>query len=252
MLPRTVFFDLDNTLAVSKQAVAPDMAEALSKLIARTKVAVISGGALEQLRTQVAEKLPAGTECRNFYLLPTSGGALYAYEQGAWQQIYQEQLSPEEVTEITARVEEGARATGLVDFSHELYGQYIEARGAQVSLSALGQHAPVDAKNAWDPTREKREQLQTAIAPLLPNYDVKIGGTTTIDITKRGVNKAHGVRKFAAYSGIPVSDMLYVGDQLWPGGNDDVVKESGIRTHTVVNPDETLQLITELINAPQA
>jgi hydroxymethylpyrimidine pyrophosphatase-like HAD family hydrolase len=76
---------------------------------------------------------------------------------------------------------------------------------------------------------------------------VKIGGTTTIDVTKHGINKAYGVRQLAAHLSLPLESMLYVGDELRPGGNDDVVKLSGIPTRAVTGPDETLAVIEELL-----
>ena len=40
-------FDLDGTLAPSKQPIEPEMVETLKKLIAKRRVAVIGGGAFE-------------------------------------------------------------------------------------------------------------------------------------------------------------------------------------------------------------
>lgn len=260
-LSRVIAFDLDNTLARSKQPIEADMAALLARLLARTDVAVTSGGMLSQLTSQVADQLPADANRANLYLLPTSGAALYewrvaagsddaadsAAEGGAWQQVYEERLTDDEQAQVKAAIEESARQTGVVDFGTPAHGELIELRGAQVTLSALGQRAPVDEKVAWDPTHAKREALRAAIAPLLPEYDVKIGGSTSIDVTKRGVNKAYGIRKLSELLSIPIADMLYVGDELSPGGNDEVVKETGIPTHAVSGPDDTARLLESLL-----
>jgi HAD superfamily hydrolase (TIGR01484 family) len=246
-LPAFVFFDLDGTLAASKQPVEPGMAELLAALLARTKAAVMSGGKLEQLKAQVADRLPADARLENLYLLPTSGAALYAWRDGAWQQAYEVRMDDAELTHVAQMARQGAEASGLIDFSAPAAGERIELRGSQVTLSALGQEAGIEAKRAWDPGRVKRPALRDAIAPLLPGYDVKVGGATSIDITKSGVNKAYGIRQVSERFGIPVGSMLYIGDELSHGGNDEVVKETGIPAREVASPADTASAIRGLL-----
>ncbi len=246
-LPQAILFDLDNTLARSKQPVAKYMAVLFAKLSQATKVAVISGGKLEQLQQQVTEQLPPSADLSNIYLLPTSGGALFTYEEHAWTRVYEEEIPADEVDRIEDLIEQAVAQTGLVDLSAPSSGERIEYRGAEVSFSALGQQAEISKKEAWDPQDTKRHKLRDAIAHVLPNYDVKIGGATTIDITKHGVNKAYGVRKLSEYLEVPVSSMLYIGDALYAGGNDEVVKETSIVTHSVKDPADTALFIQHLL-----
>ena len=89
-IPSLIIFDLDQTLAESKQPLTRDMAALVADLLARTRVAVASGGAFEQFKKQVVERLPTGASVNNLSLLPTSGASLYAYENGDWKQIYEE------------------------------------------------------------------------------------------------------------------------------------------------------------------
>jgi hypothetical protein len=81
----------------------------------------------------------------------------------------------------------------------------------------------------------------------LPEFDVKTGGSTSIDVTRPGINKAYGVRKISEHLGIPIGEMLYIGDALFPGGNDAVVKETGIPTQQTSGPDETAEMIRALL-----
>jgi len=245
-LPRTVFFDLDGTLAQSKQPIEPVMADLLSRLLSRTKVAVTSGGKLQQLASQIADQMPADARRENLYFLPTSGAALFRWN-GAWQNVYEESLAQDEQERIAAAIREAAEKTGIIDFASASYGERIELRGAQVTLSALGQQAPIEEKKAWDPTHEKRQALRAAIAERLPDYDVKVGGASSVDVTKKGVNKAYGIRQFSDRFSIAIADMLYVGDELSSGGNDSVVIETGIPTHAVKDPADTARLIESLL-----
>lgn len=251
MMPRVVMFDIDKTLARSKQAIAPSMAELLAALLSRTKVAVVSGGKLEQFTKQIVDRLPESADLSSLYLLPTSGAALYVRDGREWRPVYEERLTDEEARRIEDALRQGAEETKVIDFALPAYGERIEYRGAQVTLSALGQEAPIEEKEVWDPTGEKHDRVRAAVAALLPGYDVKRGGSTSIDVTKRGVNKAFGVRKLAGHLGIPIEDMLYVGDALYPGGNDEVVKESGVRTEAVTGPEATEAVITRLLQSSE-
>lgn len=249
MIAPLIFFDLDSTLAESKQPLTAEMALLVSQLLAKTRVAVISGGALPQFLKQVVAQLPEGSYLPNLYLLPTSGAALFEYKNGEWMRIYEERLSEKEIHEIEVAMQAAIRDVGVIDPAEKTWGERIEHRGAQMSLSALGQQAPVEVKKAWDPDRKKREKLQAYLAPKLPEFLVAIGGKTTIDVTKRGIDKAYGVHQLCARLSIKESDALYVGDELRDGGNDEAVFKTEVQTKAVANPGDTEALISSLLTA---
>ncbi|MDR3546733.1 MAG: HAD-IIB family hydrolase [Candidatus Pacebacteria bacterium] len=243
MIPKLIIFDLDNTLAASKEPITDEMADLLTRLIPHTSFAVISGGKLEQLQHQVIERMTQVNDFSHIYLLPTSGAAMFAFDCEVCKKIYEEELSPEEVAHIEEAIDKAISDTQIIDLSTPSFGERIEFRGAEVTLSALGQEAPIAQKVAWDPDGTKRSILRDAISKLLPEYDVKRGGSTSIDVTRQGINKAYGIRKLSAYAGIPISEMVYVGDALFPSGNDEVVKETGIPTQAVQGPEDTATFI---------
>jgi len=252
---KLVIFDLDGTLTESKQPLTSEMAALLMKLLAETKVAVISGGALPQFLKQVVAQLPGDANFANLYILPTSGAALYEFNpstslraSGDWDKIYEEHLTEKEAGIIAAAVRKVAAETGIVNFSEPAYGERIEYRGSQVTLSTLGQEAPIAEKMAWDPDHAKRHVLQEAIAARLPEFLVCIGGKTSIDVTKRGVDKAYGVRQLCKRLGIQESDALYVGDELESGGNDEAVYKTAAQTKSVATPADTAHLIENLLS----
>jgi len=247
-IPKLVMFDLDGTLARSKQPLTGEMADRLTELLTKTRVAVISGGALPQFLSQIVEQLPKEANLSNLYLLPTSGAALYEYVDDTWKKIYEERLSDKEAADIEAVLRAAGKETGHINFSEPSYGERIEHRGAQVTLSALGQQAPVDEKEAWDPDRSKRGALHAHVSRHLPTYTVKIGGKTSIDVTKQNIDKAYGIHKICERIGVPESDTLYVGDELRSGGNDEAAYKTGAHTHPVTSPEDTIQLIHELVS----
>ena len=125
----------------------------------------------------------------------------------------------------------------------------LEDRGSQITFSALGQSAPVDAKKAWDPSGEKKNTLRGAVQELLPDLEVRSGGSTSVDITRRGIDKAYGMTKLAELTGIPFGDMLFVGDRLDPDGNDYPVKAVGVPCIAVEGWHDTASVVERFLGA---
>jgi phosphomannomutase len=235
-----VAFDLDGTLAESKQPLDEDMAARLAGLLKVAKVAIISGGDWPQFEKQVVSRLPAGANLSALFIMPTTGTKLYRFD-GEWKAIYAEVFDDAERQKILSSVDEAVKAQGLDEA--KVWGDKIEDRGSQITFSGLGQQAPLDAKEAWDPDRAKRTRLQADLRQRLPDLSINIGGSTSIDITRKGVDKAYGLRKLADHSGVALEAMLFVGDAIFPGGNDYPAKEMGLDTIRVANPDATRMVI---------
>jgi HAD superfamily hydrolase (TIGR01484 family) len=247
---KLIIFDLDDTLAESKQPLTHEMAGLIAQLLEHLSVAIISGGALEQFIKQVVNQLPTSAHLENLYLLPTSGASLYEYRQDEWHKVYEERISEKEAEAIEAALRMAASEAGVIDFTAPSWGERIEYRGGQVSLSALGQHAPVKLKKEWDPARVKRRTLLAAAEKHLPaGFSAAMGGLTTIDVTRTGVDKAYGIRKVCERLKIAESDTLYVGDELVAGGNDEAVYQTDVKTKSVVNPLDTEKLLEKIIPA---
>ncbi len=243
-MKRLVAYDLDGTLAQSKQPIDPETAALLARLTQVAAVAVISGGDWPQFTQQLVGKLPDDTDLDRLFLLPASGTKLYRYQR-RWEQVYAELFTEDERTRIL-----NALATSISDQgldSVQSWGEKIEDRGSQITFSGLGQQAPLDAKQAWDPDFAKRKRLQTALSLLLPGFAVRVGGSTSVDITRKGIDKAYGLAKLAAASGIPVSEMIFIGDALYPGGNDYAVHEAGIDTIGVRDVIETRRVSEAIV-----
>jgi hypothetical protein len=195
-------------------------------------VAIISGGQLQQFQSQVVERLPAADAetLDRFHLMPTCGTQYYRLEDGGVRTVYAHALTDDEKSRALAAVEE-ARRLGL--WEAEPWGDILEDRGSQITFSALGQTAPLEAKMAWDPTGEKKNALRDAVAARIPDLEVRSGGSTSVDITHRGIDKAYGMRKLAEVTDIPLDDMLFVGDRLDEHGNDYPVLAMGVTCQAV-------------------
>jgi phosphomannomutase len=236
---RLVAFDLDDTLAPSKSPVSPDMADRLVALLSHVEVCVISGGQFGQFSSQVIDRLPEVDPklLRRLHLMPTCGTQYWRYAEGGWSQVYAEDLTVDQKQRALAAVEDEAKKLGY--WESETWGEILEDRGSQITFSALGQAAPVDAKKAWDPTGEKKNTLREAVQALLPDLEVRSGGSTSVDITRRGIDKAYGMTKLSEITEIPFAEMLFVGDRLDPDGNDFPVIALGVQTHAVESEHDT-------------
>jgi HAD superfamily hydrolase (TIGR01484 family) len=245
--PRLVAFDLDDTLAPSKSAIDPRIGTLLIQLAERVDVAIISGGQLTQFTKQVVDRLPdaAPDVLARFHLLPTCGTQYYRLTEDGVVTVYAHALTDDQKTRALAAVETEAKRLGL--WESKTWGDILEDRGSQITFSALGQSAPLDAKAAWDPNGAKKNALRAAVAEKLPDLEVRSGGSTSVDITNRGIDKAYGMKQLAEQTGIPLADMLFVGDRLDPDGNDYPVLAMGVPCHAVTGWEDTARFLEQLI-----
>ncbi|MEX2013490.1 MAG: HAD-IIB family hydrolase [Parcubacteria group bacterium] len=241
-----IAFDIDGTLTRSKLPLDSEMAELLCRLAQKYLVAIISGANYEQFKEQILDRLFCEPQVlKNLYLLPVDG-TIFCYSEG-WKCQSDTTLSAEEKTRIRKVFENIFEASGL-ERPHETYGEIVEDRGAQFNFSAFGQDAPIELKESWDPDNKKRQLMVKILEQALPGFSVRIGGTTSVEVTKSGVDKAYGLNKLMGQTGVSKEKILYVGDKLFEGGNDAPVLELGIESRSVKDPDETKKIILDLLD----
>ena len=240
-MKKLIAFDLDGTLALSKQPLDDRMASALADLLDVCMVDIISGGDWPQFEKQVIGRMIGRARLDNLFIQPTTGTKLYRFVDGAWQAIYAELFSPDERKHIIDAFDTAMREEGLDQ--GETWGDRVEDRGSQVTFSALGQQAPLEAKEGWDPNHAKRQQLQARLRKMLPDLSINIGGSTSIDVTRQGVDKQYGLRKLLPEAGVTASEVLFLGDAIFPGGNDYPAKEMGLDTIKVESIEHTRRVI---------
>ncbi len=235
-MKKLIVFDLDGTLAESKSALDLEMAGLLHDLLGVVKVAVISGGGWPQFEKQLLCNLPHDERLANLSLLPTCGTKFFKYS-GDWSKLYSEDFTAEEKAKIIGSLK---KAIGQADFKVEkLWGEAIEDRGSQITFSALGQQAPLKEKEKWDPDYTKRKKIKAILDTFIPEFSVRMGGSTSIDVTKPGIDKAYGIKKLRDLLCIPLNEMIFIGDALFPGGNDYPAEEAGVVSIPVRGPNET-------------
>jgi HAD superfamily hydrolase (TIGR01484 family) len=215
-------------------------------LLTVARVAIISGGTWAQFQKQILPFLPTGDQLRNMSMLPTTGTRFLQYD-GHWRQLYAEDFTAPEKQKIISALDKAFDQSGYRPARH--WGELIEDRGSQITLSALGQEAPLSEKKTWDPDFAKRKKIKVLLDPMLPDFSVTLGGATSIDITRPGIDKAYGIRKLKQTLDIPIARMLFVGDALFPGGNDHPARSTGVECIEVRDPRETERVIRAFIAA---
>jgi len=241
-----IAFDIDGTLTRSKLPLDDEMAGLLCQLMEKYKVAIVSGANYEQFKWQILDCLQCQPEqMKNLFLLPVDGTVFCSYKSG-WQCEYDAPLSGEEKARIRVAFENIFEESGF-ESPNKIHGELIEDRGAQLNFSALGQEAPIELKEKWDADGKKRAWMIETLKRTLPDFSMRIGGTTSIEITKPGIDKAYGLNKLMQRSGISKEGVLYVGDKFLRGGNDAPVLILGIECQAVKNPEETKKIVLELL-----
>jgi len=241
---KLIVFDLDGTLAESKASIDAEMATLLDHLLKIVKVSVISGGAWLQFEKQVLAHLSKDQRLKNLSLLPTCGTKFYKYDS-KWELLYSEDFSIEEKKKILSSLKQSTETAELKPA--KTWGDLIQDRGSQITFSGLGQQAPLEEKKKWDPDFAKRKKIKVLLDKLIPEFSVRLGGATSIDVTQQGIDKAYGIRKLRDVLGIAISEMIFIGDAVFPGGNDYPAKEAGALSIRVRDPHETKRVIEAII-----
>lgn len=247
---KIIIFDLDGTLTKSKSNLDKEMASLICELLRRRYVAVASGCSFPQFETQFLRKLQRNTNLGNLFLFPTNSASGYYYHarRGRFSRAYSNLLTKQDAKRVVQSFEAVFREMGYVQ-PKKTYGPVLENRGSQLTFSALGQKAPLRLKQKWDSKQKKRLRIRRLLKKYLPDFEISIGGTTSIDVTRKGVNKTLCVKRLRERLGVDKRHMLYVGDALFRGGNDYIMRRTKITCIPVSSPNRTKMLIRRIIQS---
>lgn len=248
---KTLIFDLDGTLAVSKSPISKKMASLLSEASKTLNIVIITGGKYKQIVEQVLNMLTLEADLKKIYILPTSGAQMYSYsvEENRWKLVYSETFNQEQEERILNSLKSALEKTSFTILPEDLLGEQIEVRGhSQITFSALGQEQLPEIKEKWDPNQEKRKEIVKYLSDLTEEFDIKIGGTTSIDITLKGIDKEFGIKHFFKETNLNIQESLFVGDMIFPGGNDWAATKTDIDIYKTKNPKDTAILVRNILN----
>lgn len=246
---KLIVFDLDGTLAESKSPIDQEMALLLGRLLQVKKVAVIGGGKYDLFQRQLTHKLNGSQELlTNLFLFPMTATSFYKYENDKWVEVYSQHFSKEEKEEVVSAFDKTFQE---LNYKHpeKIYGELIEDRGAEITFSIFGQDAPLELKERWSKSSSDiRPKIEEVLQKHLPNMEVKVAGLTSIDVTRKGVDKGYGMKQIEKYLNVTLSDTMFVGDAFYHEGNDEAALGSGALCFEVKSIEDTKNLIRYLIS----
>src|SRR3989338_2433363 len=251
---KLIVFDLDGTLVYTKSDIDSEMKNLFMKLLEMKKVAVIGGGKYQLFKSLLVRHLKGSKKLlKNLFLFPTTSTAFYRYNNG-WQKIYEHQLPKSERERIKKTFE---RVFTELGYKHPVktYGKLIEDRLTQVTFSVYGQDIVkalgkkgVQIKNKWkEENTPLKMKMSRLMAKYLPELDVRAAGHTSIDVTKKGLDKAFGLRQIEKHIGVKIKDMLFIGDAIYPGGNDYAVTKTKVDYFPISCPPQVKQIIKHIL-----
>ena len=245
---KLIVFDLDGTLTESKSDMDMEMAELMASLLEKKKVAVIGGANYETLQSQFLFKLQVQPESlKNLFLFPTTATIFYRFNGSEWEEVYRDELTEEEKKEVLSGFENTFRELGY-RHPEKIYGDIIEDRGTQMTFSALGNKAPLEAKEKWNKENQDiRSKIEKVLQKNLPDMEAKVAGLTSIDVTRKGVDKGYGIKQINKHLDVPLEEMLFVGDAFFPEGNDEAVLKTGVLCFEVKGVEDTKKLVRHFI-----
>jgi phosphomannomutase len=251
-----IVFDLDGTLAPTKAQMDSEMSELIKRLLEVKKVAIIGGGKYELFKYQFLDRLRIPKELyKKLFLFPVTSTTFLRREGNAWKKVYAHNLTSAEIKKIFASIN---KVLEEINYVHpkKIYGKSIENRGSQVTWSALGQDIVktlgkkgIEMKNKWrDENTPVKLKIAKHLREYLPNLEVHAAGHTSIDITKKGIDKAYGLRQIEKYLHVPIKKMLFLGDAIFKGGNDYAVTKTPVDYIPVKDPEDTKKVLRHILS----
>lgn len=216
---KIICFDLDGTLAPSKQRIDDEMAELINRLLENYHVSVITWWWEERFHKQIFDYITTDENLlKKFIPCPTCGTKMYRFENWQWNKLYSLDFSDQEKESILKSMDE---VLDLLNLRPEkTRWELIEDRWSQITFSALWQQAPLEEKSVWDPDFKKRNVIKAELEKRIPNFSINSGWATSIDITMKWVDKAFGIRKIIENFPIEMDDILFIWDAVFPWWND--------------------------------
>jgi hypothetical protein len=241
---RAIIADIDDTICHSTRPISLEMAREIDRIVSSGReFAFISGSSVDQISGQVDATLTTphhilGATGTHYVKVRYEGG------QPVREEVHREGFSASDKAEILKVVEDLIARYDIRPLTTR--EDQLQDRGSQITLSAVGRHAPDATKRSYDPDGAKRKVwVEFLKGRLGDRFSYRIGGTTSVDITGKGYDKAWGIRKFLDHNRIPAGEVLFFGDKLGPEGND-YPALSVVDCVEVRDPGHTLEILKRI------
>ena len=234
---KLVAFDLDGTLTQHKTPLSAEHRAILTELSKKYKLLMAGAGMCQRIFNQM-EKFPI--DILGNYGLQY---AEYRAETGEIE-IVENLTFPCDRESVDKRVTMLREKYGFTEFA----GENVEYHASGcVTFPILGTKAKQEDKLAFDPDRSKRRAIYEDVKQVFSDYVVFVGGSSSFDMAPAPYNKACALAKYCEAHGIAHDEVVYVGDDYGPGGNDESVYLSDFNYITIDDYRDFPKVIAPLL-----
>ena len=253
---KAIFSDIDGTLSAPNRPIPTDIACAIVEILDYVNFGILTAQSISQTQVQLLDPLEScgvtSKQLEHLFLGEAQGTALYTYDSSIekWSSRYSFNLEEAEIGKIETTICDAVKKCGFEN-PEGLKGNRTQDRKTQVTFYGLGSEADRRLKIAWDPDGSKRKAIIAEAIKNAPEFEYRVGGTTSIDITKPGMDKSFGImRMLKELGGTDPSEVIYLCDEAYPGGNDYPIIQTGdYRTRIVSSPKQSLFYLKAFIDA---
>lgn len=210
---KLIAFDLDGTLTQHKTKLGDTNRAVLDALRRKYKLLMVGAGSAMRIFNQL-----------DHYPIDVIGNyglqqGVYDHTTGTLNMIRNVEI-PCDHESVEKRITQLRDQLGFTDF----VGENVEFHTSGcVTFPILGTAALQEDKLRFDPNRKiRRKHLQTVI-DTFPEFTVFVGGSSSYDMAPKPYNKYHALDEYCHEHGFLHSEVVYVGDDNGPGGNDESV-----------------------------
>ena len=234
---KLIAFDLDGTLTQHKTPLSAEHREILTKLSKKYKLLMAGAGMCMRIFNQM-EQFPID-------ILGNYGLQYGEYNAATGELEIKENLTfPCDRESVEKRVTMLREKYGFTEFA----GDNVEFHASGcVTFPILGTKAKQEDKLAFDPDRSKRRAIYEDVKQVFSDYVVFVGGSSSFDMAPAPYNKAYALAKYCEARGIAHDEVVYVGDDYGPGGNDESVYLSDFNYITIDDYRDFPKVIAPLL-----
>jgi len=216
---KLIAFDLDGTLTQHKSPLSPENRAVLERLAKKYKLLMAGAGQCRRIFDQMGH-----------FPIDIIGNygmqyAEYNPETKDINVIRNESVTASDRDSIEARVNALRRDYGYTEYK----GNSVEYHPSGcLTYAILGTKADIEDKLAFDPDRSKRRKFYDRVVADFPEYTVFVGGSSSFDMAPKPYDKYYALDRYCKENGLTHDQVVYVGDDYGPGGNDEAVYKSDI------------------------
>lgn len=210
---KVVAMDLDGTLTQHKQPMSPEVRETLVALSKKYKLLMVGAGQVMRIFNQM-EHFPVdiiGNYGLQYGKYDTQTGTI---------EILRNLAFPCDRESVETRVTMLRQKHGLTEYR----GENVEYHPSGcITFPCLGTAAQQQDKLAYDPDRSKRRAIYREVCEVFREYTVFVGGSSSFDMAPKPYDKRYALELYCRENDLSYENVVYIGDDYGPGGNDESV-----------------------------